>query len=324
MKWNKYAILINSKKKNMKTINRIILLSIALITFSCEDILEEDITDEIVQTTSPIENETITSNVVSFQWNALEGAKKYRVQVFNTNQVIVLDSLVENKTNLTHPILPAGYQSTYSFPVGFSVVQSNDLTNQQVILSSPLSGLYTKNTSLTCTWQDLAPADYYELELVNMTAGQTIVLQQSNITNTSVTLSGTNLAQDAEYQWKIKAVNATSESQFSSRSFFIDRIVPNQPQNNLPANNSTQTVNQAIAFSWTSPTDTGAIQSQISYSIEFSNTNTFATIIRTVNSATTSSQQTFNSAGDYYWRVKAIDAATNESTFSSVFKFTIN
>ncbi|RXR21260.1 hypothetical protein EQG63_04795 [Flavobacterium amnicola] len=319
----------------MKTISKIILLATTMILFSCEDILEEDITNDTIQTVSPIEKDTISSNVVNFQWNIIKGATNYRVQVFNENLAVVLDSLVGNKVSLTHPFLPgtykwrvrgenAGYQSVYSFPVGFTVVQSNDLTNQQVVLSNPISGLYTNSTSLICTWQDLIPADYYELELVNVTAGQTIILQQSNITSTSVTLNNANLAQDAEYLWKIKAVNATSQSVFSNRNFFIDRVNPNQPQNSLPANNSTQTVNQPIAFTWTMPSDAGTIQSQINYTIEFSNTTTFATILQTSTSATTMIQQSFANAGDYYWRVKAVDAASNVSTYSTAFKFTIN
>ena len=319
----------------MKTISKIILLAFTLMTFSCEDVLEDDITNEIIQTISPIEGEVVSSNVVNFQWNIQKGADKYRVQVYNANQAIVLDSLVENKSNLTYPLLAGaykwrvrgenfGYQSTYSFPVSFSVVQSTNLTSQQVVLSSPVNSLYTNNTSLTCTWQDLIPADYYELELINVTAGQTIVYQQSNITNTSVTLNSASLVQNAEYQWKIKAVNTTSQTPFSSRNFFIDRVNANQSQNSLPANNTTQIVNQAITFSWTSPADTGIIQSQISYLIEFSNTSTFATITQTSNSATATFQQTFTAAGDYYWRVKATDAAGNSSTYSIPFKFTIN
>ena len=319
----------------MKNINKIILLAFAITAFSCEDVLEEDITNDIIQIISPIEGEVVSSNVVNFQWNTLKGADKYRVQVYNANQAVVLDSIVENKTNLTHPLLAGaykwrvrgenfGYQSTYSFPVSFSVVQSTDLTTQQVVLTSPVNGLYTNSTSLTCAWQDLNPADYYELELINVTAGQTIVYQQSNITNTSVTLNSTSLVQEAEYQWKIKGVNTTSQTVFSSRNFFIDRTNPNQSQNSLPLNNATQIANQAITFSWTAPADTGTIQSQISYSIEFSNTNTFGTIIQTSNSTTTTVQQIFTAAGDYYWRVKATDAAGNNSVYSTAFKFTIN
>ena len=318
----------------MKTINKIILISLALLTISCEDIIETDISNVAIQIISPQNNAQIVSNVVNFQWNSIKGAKNYRVQIYNSNQAIVLDSLVST-TNFTHPLLQGGYQwrvrgenfayqSPYSFPVNFSVIETSDLTSQQVILTSPSSGFYTNATNLNCSWQSVSVADYYELELINMTNSQTLVYQQSNITTTSVALNSTVLADEAEYQWKIKAVNGTSRTPFASRNFSIDRVNPNQSQNSLPANNSIQIVNQAINFSWTSPADIGTIQSAISYTIEFANDSAFATIIQTSTSSTATFQQSFSTAGIYYWRVKATDLAGNKSVYSTPFKFTIN
>jgi hypothetical protein len=319
----------------MKTINKILFFAFVLIAFSCEDILEEDISNDTAQILSPLANAQIVSNVVNFQWNKLKGADKYRVQVYGANQSIVKDSLVSN-TNLTLPLLQGqyqwrvrgenfAYQSAYSFPVSFSVVQSLDLSTQQVLLSSPVNNLFSKATTLNCSWQAISVANTYELELVNVTAGQSIVLQQSNITGTSLLFSAANLSQDAQYQWKVKAVNASSQTPFASRTFSIDRVNPNQSTNSLPANNATQLVNQQVNFSWTIPVDTGVIQSPItSYAIEFSNTNAFTTISQTLNSATSAVTNTFSSAGDYYWRVKAVDGAGNVGTTSQPFKITIN
>lgn len=318
----------------MKTINKIIIFSLALLALSCEDIIETDISNDSIQIISPQNNSEIVSNVVNFQWNSIKGAKNYRVQIYGFGQTMVLDSLV-SKTAFTHPLSQGGYQwrvrgenfayqSPYSFPVNFTVKETNDLTNQQVVLISPSSGFYTNATSLTCSWQGINVADYYELELVNVTNGQTIAYQQSNITTTSATLSTTVLTQEAEYQWKIKAVNSTSKTSFTSRNFSIDRINPNLSQNNLPANNSTQIVNQAINFSWNSPADSGTVQATISYTIEFSNDSSFATILQTSNSATATFQQSFATAGIYYWRIKATDLAGNTSAYSAPFKFTIN
>lgn len=319
----------------MRTINKIIIIALSLFAFSCEDILEEDITDDIVQIIAPSSGDIIESNVVNFQWNQLKGADKYRVQVYNASLSIVLDSVVNNKTSLVVPISAgeyqwrvrgenSGYQSTYSFPASFSVFESLDLTNQQVLLSNPSDNIYTKSTSLTCSWQTLNPADYYELELVNVTAGQTIVHQESNITSTSFLLNNTLLAQDAKYEWKVKGVNATSETGFSSRSFYVDRAVPSASQNSLPIDNSVQISGQPIRFTWTVPADTGTIQSPVTYSIEFSNNIAFNPIIRTSPSTIAQIDETFTDSGDYYWRVKTTDAALNSSTYSTPIKFKIN
>lgn len=305
-----------------------------LIFTSCEDILEEDITNDIINTISPTAGTVVESNVVNFQWNILDGADNYRVQLFDNNGVIVLDSVV-SQTNLTHPVSSGdykwrvrgenfGYQSTYSLPISFSVIESTNLTTQQVILSSPSNLYYTNTNSINLAWQDLVAADTFSIEVINVTSGSTIVYQQNGITNTFLSLSNTVFPTDGEYIWKVKAVNTTSETPYASRTIFIDRTVPNQPQLGLPANNSTQLINQPLTFNWLTAADSGTIQSALSYVIEFSNTNTFATITQSSNASTNSLQQTFTSVGEYYWRVKTLDAAGNVSSYSSVFKFTIN
>lgn len=319
----------------MKTFLKPFYFALIFLTFtSCEDILEEDITNDIVSPLSPVESAVVESNVVNFQWNSLDGADKYRVQLFDNNQVVILDSLV-SQTNLSYPMNSGaykwrvrgenfGYQSTYSLPISFSVVQSTDLTTQQVLLSSPSNGFYTNSSAVNCAWQDLDAADSFSIEIINVSNGSTIVYQQSGITNTSVSLGNTIFSTNGEYIWKVKAVNATSETPFSSRTIFIDRTAPNQPQLGLPLNNSTQLINQTLTFNWSTAVDSGTIQSALSYVIEFSNTNTFATLIQSSNANTNSLQQTFTSVGDYYWRVKTLDSAGNVSSYSSAFKFTIN
>lgn len=318
----------------MKTVNKIWLLSLILVITSCDDIFEKDITNDTIQTISPSNEAVVESNVVNFQWNSLEGADKYRIQLIASNQAIVLDSLV-SKTNLTFPLTQGeyqwkvrgenfAYQSSYSTLLNLTVMETSNLANQQVVLSSPSNGFYTNDSNLTCSWLSINKAEFYDLELINMTKGQTVVYQLSNITNTSATLNNTILSQDAEYQWKIRAVNNTSKTAFSSRSFSLDKVNPNQPQNNLPANNSVKVANQSIIFDWVSPTDTGTTQSPIAYSIEFSNSNAFTTIIQTSNSSTTTFSQIFTLSGEYYWRIKASDVAGNSSIYSTPFKFTIN
>lgn len=318
----------------MKITNKILVIALAILCFSCDDILEDDITNDLVRTVYPTESAVIESNVVTFQWNTLNGADDYRVQVYNTNQIMVIDTLVDSYS-IVLPLSEgtyqwrvrgenSAYQSTYTFPITFDVDQSLDLTSQLVILSSPVNGFVTNQNNFTLAWETLSAADSYSIEIVNVTGGGTIVYQQSNIATTSITLNNTIITQDAQYTWKIKGVNTTSETVYTSRNFSIDTVLPNQPQNSLPANNSTQIINQNVNFSWTIPADSGTIQSTISYVIEIASDTAFANILQTSNATGTTFQQTFTSTGDYYWRVRAKDAAGNIGTNSSYFKFTIN
>jgi len=317
----------------MKILNRILLFVLSMMLFSCEDILEEDITDDIVHLVSPVNQQEITSNVVNFQWQVIKGAEDYRIQIFSSNQAMVLDSLVGSNTAV-FPMAPGNYQwrvrgenfaytSSYSFTSTFTVVETDDLTNQQVILSSPNVNYYNSN-SITFTWQAINVAEKYNFELVNVTNGQTLVHQVPDLVANTLTLNNTILADDAEYQWKVKALNSLpSSTPFAIRNFFIDRVNPNQPVNATPTANSTQVAGQPITFTWSIPADNGTIQSTISYVIEFSNNSSFSSIIQTSNSATNSFQQTFQEEGDYFWRIRAKDQAGNISGYSNHFKFTI-
>lgn len=317
----------------MKTINKLILILLSLTVISCEDIFEEDISDDTIETVSPKDNTVIESNVVNFQWDELDGAKKYRVQVLDLDETVMLDSLV-TKTSFLCPLSPGNYQwkvrgenfayeSNYSFSSTFSVVTTSDLANQQVILSTPDSNIYKNTASITLKWQKLAAATGYNVEVLNTTTGESVYAEE-NLTATSVALSSTQLSKDATYQWKVRGVNSTSQTLvFSTRNFHIDTVTPPVPQNSLPANNAVVTNNQSASFNWISPTDTGTIQSPIVYTIEFSSTNTFTTLLSSTNNATTSYQQIFTTTGDYYWRIKTTDAAGNVSAYSAPFKFTV-
>lgn len=308
-------------------------MALAMAAFACDDIIEDDITDDVVQVVSPLEGAEIESNVVNFQWNQLSGADEYRLQVYGENQIVAIDSMVTG-TRFTCPLAAghyqwrvrgenSAYQSSYSFPMGFTLIESDNLDNQQVILSSPDNGIYTNNSTRLCSWQTLNAAESYTFQLNNLTAGG-LVFEQENITGSTLTLNNTQLSQDGEYQWKVKAVNTTSSTEFASRNFFLDTNVPAASVNSLPANNSNQTINVQLSFSWSVPADTGVIQSPVTYTIEFSNTAAFTSITSTqTNLITPSHQQTFTVSGDYFWRVKTKDKATNESLYSAPFKFTI-
>jgi len=317
----------------MKTINKIILVLLTLTIISCEDVFEEDISDDTIETVSPKDATVIESNVVNFQWTELEGAKKYRLQILDSDQTIVVDSLV-SKTSLLCPLLPGNYQwkvrgenfayeSEYSDTSTFSMVTTNDLANQQVVLSSPDNNIYKNTATVTLKWQKLAAATSYNVDVINTTTGESAYTAQ-NITETSVALSSTNLTQDATYQWRVRGINSTSQTaQLSTRNFMLDTVVPSLPQNSLPATNAVITNGVSTTFTWISPTDTGTIQSPLIHTIEFSNTNTFATLVLTTNNATTSILQSFTIVGDYYWRIKTTDTAGNVSAYSAPFKFTI-
>lgn len=316
----------------MKILNSLFYGLMVMCLISCDDILEEDITNDMVQVTTPLSNAVIESNVVNFRWNALDGADKYRIQVYGNNQAMVLDTLV-NPSSFTYPMRSgnfqwrirgenSAYQSSYSFPISFTVIETDNLDNQEVILSLPRSGRYFNNGPVTCSWQSLRAAKKYELILTNDSNGD--VITRSDLTTTQVVFSATELAQDAKYTWKVRAFNDSTSTLFFTRDFYLDRVVPNQPQISSPANNSRHNANLQIDFTWNIATDNGTIRSPISYEIEFSRESNFSSTFQTSTAINASFQQVFSEAGDYFWRVRAKDEASNVGAYSSISKFTVN
>lgn len=316
----------------MRTIRLLIFFPLCIACISCEDIIEEDITNDMVTITYPQNNQQIESNVVNFQWNELDGASDYRIQV-QSGQFIVLDSLVSSN-NFTYELDPGtykwrvrgenfAYKTEYTFPIEFTLIETGDLSNQQVILVSPSNNIYTQNITPTFSWNSIAAADTYDLELVNVTNGNNIIHQVPGQTATSYTLPGSVITQDGQFIWRVRAKNEDTQTNFTSRTFYIDRTPPNQPQNVSPANDIILNDGAIVNFSWNAPTDTGAVTSPIQFTIQIATDQNFNNIIQTDNTSVSSYQYTFNTVGNYYWRIKSKDLAGNESSQSSYFKIVI-
>jgi hypothetical protein len=307
----------------------------AVLLTGCDDILEEDITDKMIVTISPQNGQVIESNVAVFQWNEINGADNYRVQVYSSTQSMVLDSLV-NSTNFTFGLNPGAYQwrvrgenfayeTAYTFPAAFTMVETDDLTNQVVQLVSPASGIYVQNNAMVFSWVGVSAAQHYNFQLVN-TAGSTVIHQENEITATNFTLNTGIITQDGTYQWRVQAVNPENETQtqFSTRNFYVDTVVPNQPLNTLPANNALADVGEEITFEWAAPNDAGPVASPLTYTIQIATDTNFNNVIFSDTTNFTTFDYTFSAEDEYYWRVRAVDGAGNEGAFSAYFKVTVN
>lgn len=317
----------------MKKTTNIILALLATIYYGCDDVFEEDIENDLVQIISPNEGDVIQGNTIEFSWQPLDGADDYRIKVVNENLLTVVDSLVSD-TNINFTVSSGEYQwrikgenfaysTQYTFPINFSVVDSEDLTNQNVILLTPSADFYTNSNSIILTWSPIATAESYTLEIAKINSGQqTTILQEMAITNTNFNAPTNIFDEDAEYTWKIKAVNSTSETAFSERMIFIDTSVPSQASLVAPANLSVVT-DTTIDFNWLLGSDTGVVQSARKSVIEVSTDINFGTLIFSEDIETNSYQYTFNDIGLYYWRVLIYDIAGNTGDYSAVSSFTI-
>lgn len=317
----------------MRTSIKLLILTGLSLCFGCTDVLEDDIEKDTVTLSTPQNGTEITSNIVHFEWKSLKGADDYRIQVYTPDQSMVLDSLVST-THFDYALTSGSYQwrvrgenfaysSEFSLTSSFSVVQTDDLTQQQVIPTGPVNGLYTKSNTVTLNWQPVYAADNYYVQVYNVATGE--VTERPNLSSTSTSIGSSVISGDGEYQWKVKALNSqnNTETVFASRNFYVDTAVPNTPVNVTPTNNTTVQTSAPTVFNWNVAADSGTVHSQLSYTVEFSLDSSFNSIFQSSDASVTSFSQTFTAAGIYYWRVRVKDQAGNTGSYSAPFKITV-
>lgn len=309
---------------------------VVTLAVSCEDVFENNISDENVTLVFPLANDTVKTSEVTFDWKKVEGAESYRLQVNDENSKRVLDTLVE--TTFFPFGLESGeytwriraenfaYQTAYTFPTTFRVEAADDLTTQTVVLTSPSNNFYINSASgVKLQWEKLRYADSYNLSLdKKKTSGTETLDIVTGITGVFTTIDASYLDEDAEYVWKVQAVNESSQSVFSSRSILLDTKLPVSPVQSSPVQDQ-PFEKGSVTFSWTVSSDVGTIQSPIHYVLEIASDEAITQSVIVYDNVTSLSQvHNFNSAGEFYWRVKSVDLASNESVYSEARKFIVN
>jgi len=329
-------------KKIFNNIGLKISVSIASIflfaLISCDDVFEDDITDENITITAPLNGTTVVSNTATFQWNSNSGSEDYRVQVSDASSVIVVDSLV-SINSFVYPLSPGvyswrvrgenfAYQTAYTFPASFTMEASEVMTNQTVILNSPSDNFYTNSTSgQLVTWTGIPTADTYTFELDRDVSGSVSTINQSpGITATSYNITNADMTTDAIYIWKIKALNTatTTETIYSTRKILLDTQIPNVAVLSTPVADGTEGLSTPVVFVWNNATDIGVVMSPVSSVLELASDIAFTSTIQTYEIGANTQSHTFAATGDYYWRVKNIDEAGNSSSYSTPRKVTVN
>ena len=310
-----------------KPYNILSIIIILIISSSCDDVFEEDISEDLIQITSPVPNTIIRGNTVQFLWQELEGADNYRIQITNSNRENIVDSLV-TINSFTSILNPNEYQWTvrgenfayetqYVNPINFTVQSSDDLTSQNVDLLTPSDNIYTNSSNIIFNWTELANADTYTFILIRRGNSDQTILEERNITATSINVDANVLSEDSEYRWLVGAANTISETTLTSRSFFLDRVLPNQPVLMLPADQQTVGLSN-ITFNWANGTDSGNVQSTITNTFQISTNVDFTTTITSETTENNSIQFQFTIPDTYYWRVRASDESGNESDYSVI------
>ncbi|MCD6067956.1 MAG: hypothetical protein K0S33_2782 [Bacteroidetes bacterium] len=317
----------------MKQVNKLLMiLTLAVIFASCEkDIIVKDITGKTITVLAPGDGVSTPINTITFWWERVDGAEKYNLQIVSPSFTSITQLIAD--TNVTgdkfvQTLQPGTYQwriratnnggSTPWVTRTLTIDTTSNLSFLTVALNSPADSFYTNVLSQTFSWSPISAATAYRIQITGTTFDN---LQTG--TSAAYTFPSTN----ATYTWMVRAENNTGFTQFSSRKIFIDVTAPGLPTLYSPANTFTSTVTLGSdSIKWIR--GSGGYYDSLYVSTDSMFINPF--VLQRITATTTpvgyaiTLNNGFSTAQRYYWKVKSIDKAGNQSAFTSRFQFKTN
>ena len=309
--------------------NRLPGLLICLLTFNgCSDILEEDISNDMVILTAPANGAAVQQNTVTFWWEELEGSTSYRLQIvspsFDSVVTLVANETIEEATSFEMTLATGSYQwKVVGVNFGYET-ESNDvfdltiesdttlsLSDEVLILTNPSLDAAVNTGIIQFSWQALIGVGSYNLQIASPDfSNSSFMISNELLINTTIAKT---LA-EGDYKWRVRGQNDTSVSPFTERSLTIDLTAPNQPVLTAPANGAM--VNAPILLDWTAD-----LASERDTLYIYGDSLMVVTVLKL---PLTDTEYSFdNSADNYFWRVRTVDLADNKSPFSELRKFIV-
>jgi hypothetical protein len=278
---------------------------------------------------SPGNNATNVSLTPTLSWNAAVRAQTYQVQVSTASN---FGTTVINQSGITATSYAVTSALQYNTKYYWRVRASNDGRNSDwstartftTIIAAPATptlaspGNNATNVSLTPTlsWNAAARAERYRVQLsTNSNFTSVLVVDKDDVTGTKYAVTG--LANSTQYYWRVKALNAGGESDWSTvRTFTTIIAAPAGPTLVSPENNATG-ISITPTISWNATDRATTYRVQISTVSNFNTTvvdeddisNTSYTVVTALQNST-----------QYYWRVRAI-SIVGESNWSTARTF---
>jgi hypothetical protein len=183
------------------------------------------------------------------------------------------------------------------------------------VLAAPADGSYTSDTTPELIWNPSTDAVSYTLEYAD-NSGFTGAVEVGGLTDTNYILPV--LAQ-GQWYWHVKAIDqALNESAYSTAwSFTIDTDAPAVPTLVSPADggfindNTPELIWNVSAGAYT-------------YTLEYADNPGFTGATEVADLSDTTYITPVLADGDWYWHVKAVDQALNESAYSTAWSFTLD
>lgn len=204
---------------------------------------------------------------------------------------------------------------------------------------TPVNDTYTNNPSFDNTWSPVSRAIGYEYRTSYSVNGENlgnIIYSDSsiskperyNITDNLVTRHNID-APDATYYWQVRAINTegTDNPWSEIKKVTVDKTAPSVPTNGQP--NDQYKLSNEFDFTWSASSDN--LGGLVTY--EFQSTKNAASVNGVLTTGLWKSPNPLTSAmihssgasdGTWYWQVRAVDKTGNKSSWSPIWKMTID
>ena len=319
-----------------------IIISTLLLLHSCMGFFEENLDNGTyaVQLQSP--NDSLVSNsfAITFLWEKMKEAKRFRLQVvhpsFEHMEYMVVDTFITDNS-FTYTFTEKGEyawrvraenntsETPYSSRM-FSIDKTVNLAEQVLLIVSPKADFATNAYSLDFKWVSLPAADDYLFSVQKENAQGEYIVEPVLLTSTKYTLdNGTINFAEGTYFWSVQARNSLpSKTPEVTRTFMIDRTSPGTPGAVFPAKDTIMKI-KTIAFTWERYDDgTGSPVFDTVYVLKKNISGTFD-IYRKVKQSSIVTETTITNlvSGEYQWHVQSFDMAGNKSQKSGNETFSI-
>ncbi|XWN36898.1 MAG: T9SS type A sorting domain-containing protein [Balneola sp.] len=179
---------------------------------------------------------------IEFVWKEVADAESYDIRISKTeNFKISIDSTVTNDTSLTlqsfsfdtdyyWQIRSANASGKSSWSAVFNFKTNVPLPRIPELLS-PLEN-DAVNDPVVFGWNKADYADSYQLQISETQSFESIVIDTSDISGTTVEIDG--LAENTEYFWRVRSENSAGNSEWSEAAGFMTQIFTSLEEGSVP------------------------------------------------------------------------------------------
>lgn len=259
-----------------------------------------------VTLTSPSNNAKAQALAGTLQWNTVSGAATYDVQIATD---ALFNNVVANGTPATNSFNYSGLLNltNYHWRVrarnsanfgAYSSVFTFQTKLASPVITNPANGAVGTPIAGNFTWNAVAGATFYSVQLSTDANFTTLLVDQTNIAATTLAYSGLNNM--TNYFVRVKAHNADGAGDWTTHTF---RTILGTPTNQTPADNAfSRPLNGTVTWS--------AVTGAASYHLQIATDAAFNNLIFNQSPIGPTSYDYINllNATKYYWRVRATNA----------------